>query len=97
MILWLSGKQFSRELDDLQIELQALRERGLTVRFVDEDYRSYKKFIYTATNYRDSIIVTTDDDTLYKEDWLEKLIITHNDNPGCVSCYRTHYTMINND
>ena len=95
-ILWLSREQFPRELDDIPLELRQLTKYGLTICFVNGDYRSYKKFIYAAQEYSDSIIVTTDDDTLYPKNWLEKLILTHKKYPDCVACYRAHYMTLDN-
>lgn len=96
VILWLSREQFPHEVNELPSALCNLRKKGLTIRFVDGDDRSYKKFIYAAREYTDSVIVTADDDALYPEDWLAKLVQTYKENPECVSCYRAHYITMDN-
>jgi hypothetical protein len=51
-----------------------LRKKGLAIRLVDSDTRSFKKLVPAAAEYRDSYIVTADDDTVYPRDWLTSLV-----------------------
>lgn len=89
VILWLADSQFPNGIEDVPINILDLQKYGLTIRFC-EDLRSYKKIFYTAKEYKNSIIVTADDDTLYPEDWLENLLKEHEVYPNCVVCYRAH-------
>ncbi len=50
-----------------------LQKRGLDIRIVDEDLGSYKKLIYALQEFPNDVIVTVDDDTLYKRDFLKDL------------------------
>lgn len=88
VILWLANSQFP-EKSSLPNNLLALEKKGLEIRFCD-DLRSYKKIFYTAQEYQNSIIITTDDDTLYPETWIAGLISTYMQYPDCVCCYRAH-------
>lgn len=95
VVLYLSKKQFPNGIRDLPKALIKLTFYGLTINFVDEDYRSYKKFFYAAKGFNNCVIVTADDDALYPEDWLERLIETHKKNRDCVVCYRAHLITFN--
>ena len=88
VILWLAKSQFKSK-DELPLKLIKLEEHGLEIRFCN-DIKSYKKVVYTAEKYDDSIIITADDDTLYPENWIEELLNTYEQFEGCVVCYRAH-------
>lgn len=88
VILWLADTQFSGK-EELPQELLKLQEYGLEIRFCD-DLRSYKKVFYTAQEYAGKIIITADDDTLYPESWIERLLESYREHPECVCCYRAH-------
>lgn len=57
----------------LPITLQRQMNRGLEINYC-KDIRSYKKLIPTLLKYPDDAIVTIDDDLVYDNDILEKLI-----------------------
>lgn len=87
VILWLAEEQFAdRQLPE---KLTRLTKQGLEIRFC-EDLRSYKKIFYTAQEFGNCPIVTADDDTLYPEDWLSRLVSAAREYPDCVVCYRAH-------
>lgn len=88
VILWLADSQFKGK-SELPEKLLDLEHYGLEIRFC-EDLRSYKKVFYTAQEYKDSIIVTVDDDVLYPESWMKYLLMSSKDHPGMVVCYRAH-------
>ncbi len=88
VILWLAKTQFESK-DELPKNLLELEKYGLEIRFC-EDLKSYKKVFFTAQEYLDKIIITADDDTLYPEYWIEKLLDTYYKYSNCVCCYRAH-------
>lgn len=92
VILWLADSQFESK-SGLPKKLLDLEQYGLEIRFC-EDLRSYKKIFYTAQEYKESIIVTVDDDVLYPESWMKHLLLCAHDYPGTVVCYRAHYAKI---
>jgi hypothetical protein len=51
-----------------------LRRKGLSIRLVDVDMRSYKKLVPALAEFSDAYIVTADDDTYYPRDWLSMLV-----------------------
>lgn len=95
LILWLARSQFPQK-EDLPLKLRKLESYGLQIRFC-EDIRSYKKIVYSAQEYPDSIIITADDDVLYPESWLYNLLETYNKFNNCVCCYRAHKIVTEGD
>lgn len=55
VVLYLSAQEFSNKLDDLPQKLLAFCKHGLEIRFVDENYRSYKKIVYALKDFPESI------------------------------------------
>ena len=94
VILWLARSQFPNACD-IPSKVRKLEKRGLQIRFC-EDIRSYKKIVYTAIEYPDSVIITADDDTLYPESWTEGLMRTYMEHRDCVCCYRAHKLVVEN-
>lgn len=78
IILWLDENEFKRQ--ELPANLTNLESDVFEVRFCP-NYRSYKKLVPTLQSYPNSTIVTFDDDIYYPADQLEKLVLTHLDNP----------------
>ena len=51
-----------------------LRSKGLSIRLVDVDTRSYKKLVPALAEFNDAYIATADDDVYYPRDWLSMLV-----------------------
>lgn len=73
IILWLSRQQFPNELDDIPKRLVLQQRRGLTIRFVDGDIKSYKKFYYAFREFKNSLVLTLDDDLLVPSYFLKSI------------------------
>ena len=84
IILWLAKEQFNG-VEVLPSKLQALQERGLTIRFCD-DVKSHKKYLYAMQEYPNDIIILVDDDSFYPLDTIEKLYEMYKNNPTEISC-----------
>lgn len=95
IILWLAESQFPHKSKSLPKRIIKLKRFGLEIRYC-EDLRSYKKVFYSAQKYKDKCLITVDDDTLYPEDWLVRLIDNYKRFPNCVSCYRAHLITVQN-
>lgn len=89
IVLWLSSKQY-RGWEDVPQSLKRLQQRGLTIRFVPEDYRSHKKYHYCLSEFPDDHIITIDDDIFYDTHLVERLVQLHNVNPDDVIANKTH-------
>lgn len=81
--LWLSLKQFSGE-DDLPNNLKREIRKGLQVHFMEEDIRSHKKYYYILQSHPEDMIVTVDDDIIYRSDAIQTLLRYHEKYPESV-------------
>lgn len=72
IIVFLSSLQFPNE-KSLPKSLLRQKERGLEIRFVDNDYRSHKKYLYALTDFPEDILITIDDDIFYRSSMIERL------------------------
>jgi len=86
IILWLSEEELC--IEDIPISLKKMRSRGLDIRFVEDNLKSYKKLFYTIQEFGDYLIITCDDDTIYPKDFLKEMICTHQKHPKCIVGYR---------
>lgn len=87
VILWLAPEQFPNKEADLPKQLLEQTKCGLTIDWYP-DIRSYKKLIPTLQKYPDAIIVTADDDVLYKPTWLALLVDSYKKHPCDIQCHR---------
>jgi hypothetical protein len=88
IILWLSQAQFQGV--ELPKRLLDQRSRGLEIRFVEDDLRSHKKYIYALSEFRDDFIITVDDDLYYDENLISNLILLKEKYPNCIPTNRAH-------
>lgn len=65
-----------------------LKKRGLTIKLVDKNLKSYNKLIYVLEEYPNEILITVDDDILYSRYLLEKLYEQHIQYPKEIIAYR---------
>lgn len=88
IILWLDENEF----DDSKLPslLKRLCLRGLEIRYC-ANIRSYKKIIPTLKLAPEATIVTIDDDVIYPQDFLEKLVCAYRNDKKCVYFYRGRY------
>lgn len=93
IVLWL---QEDMKNIKLPIYMQNQIKRGLEVSYC-KDLKSFKKLIPTLHKYPDATIITIDDDVLYKEDVVEKLVNAYVDNPHYIYANRVHRIAIGSD
>ena len=89
IILWLAKEQFPRLEKDLPNNLLQQTKKGLNIKWC-QDLKSFKKLIPALQQYPNSIIVTADDDLIYDNSWLYKLVNAHLQNPNDIVCHRAH-------
>ena len=90
IILWLSKDQFQgRELPQ---SIQNCQEKGLTIRWVDRDLRSHKKYFYVLQEYKNKNVdvVLLDDDLYYPDRLLENLVSMAHRHPHSICATRVH-------
>lgn len=84
VILWL----YEGEIAELSGYLKFQQKRGLEIRFVDENLKSFKKLIYAYEEFPDKAIVTVDDDIIYPQDMLSQMVKQWKSNITSIVCYR---------
>jgi hypothetical protein len=90
IVLWVSQKEFIIKHKSIPKNLARYYEFNFEIKFVKENYRSYKKLVYALKNYKDYLIVTADDDIYYPSDWLELLYNSHTLFPTNIIAHRVH-------
>lgn len=95
VVLWLGEDQFPRRNEDIPQRIRKLCKLGLEIRFC-EDVRSYKKILYMAQEASNKNIIIIDDDTLYPENWLERIWEAHEEHINDIICYRAHKITVDN-
>ena len=73
IILWLSKTEFIKKEKNLPLNLLSLIKKGLNIKFVKKNIKSYKKLIPSLKKYPNNLIITVDDDIIYRKDTIEKL------------------------
>ena len=89
IVLWISNDDPEAHREPRLLKKQT--ERGLEIRYCDEDLGPYKKLLYTLRECPNARIVTVDDDTLYPLNFLEQLDRAYRDQPEVVHCHRARY------
>ena len=86
-VLYLATDEFPRREDDLPRELLALRSERFEIRWT-KNLRSYKKLIPALKDFPDDIIITFDDDLLFRPELVERLLIGYKKYPALIQCHR---------
>lgn len=89
IILWLSLDQFPFK-EKLPKRLLEMEKRGLEIRLVHGDIRSYKKFYYAIKEFVNDKIILVDDDFIYNSDLVYSLIKANEKYPNSI-CARYGY------
>lgn len=90
--LWLAEEQYP-DKDTLLRDMKYYIERGLEIKFCD-DLKSHKKYYYAMKDNPDAIVITVDDDIIYPETMIEKLLKTYQKYPECIVTCRAHQMKI---
>lgn len=83
IVLWLAKGQF--EGVELSKGLLDLQEKGLEIKWCDEDLRGHKKYFYSIQEQKpDELVVTFDDDLIYPSNCIKRLIKHHKRFPSAI-------------
>lgn len=94
IVLWLGEEKFLN--DKLPSVYDKIRECGVEVRF-RPDLKSHTKYFYAFQEFPDDIIITVDDDLMYRNTLVEELYRSYEKYPDCVSALRVHKIRFNDD
>lgn len=96
IILWLSVDEFPNKEKDIPENLKRYEPYGLEIKFKNNNIRSYKKLIYSLSEFHSEIIITFDDDVFYNKNWLKLLYFNHLKNPNYIIANRVHKVSFTN-
>ena len=87
IILWLADSQFPNREKDLPKNLLSLLSEQFQIKWT-RDIKSYKKLIPALEMFNDAVIITVDDDLLFDEYMVERLVKGYMKRPDCIQCHR---------
>lgn len=82
--LYLSNEEFPQGYASLPSRLKRYVDRGLEIIFVKDNLRSHLKYFYAFQTFKESYIVTVDDDLYYPKDTIERLLKLNNKFPASI-------------
>lgn len=98
IILWLSKEQFPGLEQELPDELKKLQYRSVfEIKWVDDDLKPHKKYYYAMREYPEHPVIIVDDDVIYDNTLIEKLMNSYRKFPHCISCMRANMMMFRSD
>ena len=87
IVLVLSEEEFPKMMDELPDNLKLFVDNELIeILWVYKNYRSFKKWIFTADKYRDIPIISADDDCIYTCNYAQELYDKWAENKECKVC-----------
>lgn len=88
IVLWL----IEEECKNVEItkQLLELTNFGLEIRFAKINLKPHNKFIFSAMEFKNSIIITADDDIIYPSYMIEELLIGYSKHSNCIICNMAH-------
>ena len=88
IILWLSKEQFPSR-NSIPQSLLSQEDNLFTIRMVDGDLRSHKKYYYMLREFPKKSFITCDDDVIYDSDMIKRLVDCEAKYPGCIAANQT--------
>jgi len=86
IILWLAEEQFVNR--KIPVQLTELVHQGLQICWM-HDIFGHKKYFYPIINQSENeVVITYDDDIIYSNKSIERLMKTHKKHPNCLVCER---------
>ena len=93
VILWLSNEY---ELSELPYCITKYIKNGLEIKFVEE-CSSFTKIIYALKEFKNSILITAEDDIYYQKTWLARLYHSYISSPRDIHVHKAHKIIATND
>lgn len=90
VVLYLSEQEFPKKDKGLPRNLTKLCDDCFEIHWIKKTLYSFQKLIPAIKEYPNAVIVTADDDILYKSNWLELLVKAYLENPNIIHCHRAH-------
>ena len=97
IILWLCRSDFPGGERDLPSSLKDLLWMDVQVRWVDDDLKPHKKYYWALREFPNDLVVTVDDDLIYRNTMIGDLLAAHRRYPQTIVASRTHLITFNRD
>ncbi len=97
IVLYLAKSNFPNGEADLPDSLKEMLWNDFEIRWVDEDLKPHKKYYWAFRDFPDDLVVTIDDDLIYRRNMIETLLACHASHPDAIVASRTHLIMFNDD
>jgi hypothetical protein len=94
VILWLSSEEFT-SLNSLPKSLLKLQSYGLEIKFCSGNMFGHKKYFHIEPDMKSCIFITVDDDVIYRNDLIDSLLDTYNNNINSVCATIAHKVVPN--
>ena len=97
IVLYLAKSDFPNLERDLPKSLTDMLWHDFEIRWVDEDVKPHKKYYWAFREFPNDLVLTIDDDLIYRRNMIETLYACHVSHPNAVVASRTHLIMFNED
>lgn len=99
ILLWLSKEQFPEREAELPGDLLSLRDtcEYFEIRWVEGDLKPHKKYFYAMQEYPERPVIVADDDVIYEDCLVERLMDSYRKFPDCISAMRANLLMFRRD
>jgi hypothetical protein len=88
IVLYLAEEQYPNRAAPAPVAELAKKEPLFEVRWTKKNLRSYKKLVPALSDFPDDIIITLDDDIIYRPRLVERLLLWHKKHPDCIIAHR---------
>ena len=92
--LYLDNFVLDTEIPD---SVKELEKNGLSIRKIPHNLRSHKKYFFAMQECPDSLIITFDDDVMYRKNTIRNLLYSYKKYPYAVSALRVHKITVSRD
>lgn len=82
--LYLTKEEFPQGKASLPKRLLGYEKLGLEIKFVDVNLKPHNKYFYALQEFKDSFVITIDDDMYYHDNLVSNLWNIHLKHPNCV-------------
>ena len=90
IVLWLYTEDFPRREKDLPPQLLHQLAHDVQIRWVDRDLKPHKKYFWALQEFPDDVVITFDDDLIYRNDLVADLMASYESHQKAISATRTH-------
>lgn len=90
IVVTLAKDEFPNGLSSIPDSLKFFLGKGTELLFVDDNLRPHNKYFYSRQKYPNRMVITIDDDLLYYNGTLEKLMNLHKQYPEAICTNRAH-------